>query len=143
MTSFMLFSQEHRADVRAKHPEMATTEVAKKLGEMWRALSDSKKQKYKDAAAAGKEGKGKKDAGSDSEESSSSEEEEEEEEKQKKESKPKVRITRTRHKTACCFEARAPSPARPLLISDRLCLRGVHCDRRRRPRLMPPPKLPP
>jgi hypothetical protein len=44
----MLFSKEHRAQVKEDNPEITFGGVGKKLGEMWRALSDDEKQAYKD-----------------------------------------------------------------------------------------------
>jgi len=38
--AFMLFSNEHRAEVRAQHPDEKMPAIAKILGEMWKALSD-------------------------------------------------------------------------------------------------------
>ena len=48
LTGFMLFSKEHRAKVKEENPEITFGGVGKKLGEMWRALSDKEKQAYKD-----------------------------------------------------------------------------------------------
>lgn len=51
-SSFMIFSKEKRPEVVAANPGMATTDVARKLGEMWRGLSEAQKQSYKEKAAA-------------------------------------------------------------------------------------------
>ena len=48
LSGFMLFSKEHRAKVKEENPDITFGGVGKKLGEMWRALSDSEKQAYKD-----------------------------------------------------------------------------------------------
>jgi HMG (high mobility group) box len=48
LSGFMLFSKEHRAKVKEDNPDITFGGVGKKLGEMWRALSDSEKQAYKD-----------------------------------------------------------------------------------------------
>lgn len=48
LSGFMLFSKEHRAQVKEDNPEITFGGVGKKLGEMWRALSDDEKQAYKD-----------------------------------------------------------------------------------------------
>jgi hypothetical protein len=43
----MLFSKEHREKVKKENPDLSFGGVGKKLGEMWRALSDDKKEEYK------------------------------------------------------------------------------------------------
>jgi hypothetical protein len=43
----MLFSKEHRAKVKEEDPDLTFGGVGKKLGEMWRALSDKEKEAYK------------------------------------------------------------------------------------------------
>lgn len=43
----MLFSQQNRPTVVEKNPGVKVTEISKILGEMWRALSDDEKTKYK------------------------------------------------------------------------------------------------
>ena len=43
----MKFSQEHRAKVKADNPGITFGQIGKKLGEMWRALSDKEKEAYK------------------------------------------------------------------------------------------------
>ena len=53
LSSFLLFSNERRAAVRAALPHGAPIgDVARELGAQWRALSDAEKQPYKDQAAA-------------------------------------------------------------------------------------------
>jgi len=47
LNAFMLFAKEKRESVKKNHPTAKVTEIAKKLGELWRALSNSEKQKYK------------------------------------------------------------------------------------------------
>ena len=47
LNAYMVFAMEKREFVKKNHPTAKVTEIAKKLGEMWRALSDSEKQKYK------------------------------------------------------------------------------------------------
>ena len=47
LNSFMLFAKEKRESVKKNNPTAKVTEIAKKLGELWRALSNSEKQKYK------------------------------------------------------------------------------------------------
>jgi len=58
LTGFMLFSKEHREKVKEDNPEITFGQIGKKLGAMWRELSDDEKQAYKDGksgAAAEKE----------------------------------------------------------------------------------------
>ena len=43
----MLFSQEKRPGVKTSNPDLTFGGIGKKLGEMWRALSDAEKEKYK------------------------------------------------------------------------------------------------
>jgi len=43
----MLFSQEHRPKVKEENPDISFGQIGKKLGEMWRALNDEEKEKYK------------------------------------------------------------------------------------------------
>ena len=47
LNAFMLFAKEKRESVKKNNPTAKVTEIAKKLGELWRALSNSEKQKYK------------------------------------------------------------------------------------------------
>lgn len=47
LTGFMLFSKEHRAKVKEENPDITFGGVGKKLGEMWRALSEKEKAAYK------------------------------------------------------------------------------------------------
>jgi len=47
LNAYMVFAMEKRESVKKNNPTAKVTEIAKKLGEMWRALSDSEKQKYK------------------------------------------------------------------------------------------------
>ena len=48
----MKFSQAHRAQVKEDNPDITFGGVGKKLGEMWRALSDEEKAAYKPAPIA-------------------------------------------------------------------------------------------
>eukprot|EP00526_Cylindrotheca_closterium_P028275 CAMPEP_0113638338 /NCGR_PEP_ID=MMETSP0017_2-20120614/20077_1 /TAXON_ID=2856 /ORGANISM="Cylindrotheca closterium" /LENGTH=76 /DNA_ID=CAMNT_0000549427 /DNA_START=88 /DNA_END=318 /DNA_ORIENTATION=- /assembly_acc=CAM_ASM_000147 len=47
LSGFMKFSQEHRATVKEENPELTFGGIGKKLGEMWRALTDKEKESYK------------------------------------------------------------------------------------------------
>ena len=44
---FMLYSKENRQSVRDQYPDMKMTDISKKLGESWRALSDEDKNMYR------------------------------------------------------------------------------------------------
>jgi HMG (high mobility group) box len=44
----MLFSKEHRPKVKEENPDISFGGIGKKLGEMWRALSEKEKAAYKD-----------------------------------------------------------------------------------------------
>ena len=46
-TSYFLFMKETRPTVLKEHPELKVTEVSKKLGELWKALSDEEKEEWK------------------------------------------------------------------------------------------------
>jgi hypothetical protein len=47
LKGFMLFSQEHREKIKKENPDIKFGAIGKKLGEMWRALPDEKKEEYK------------------------------------------------------------------------------------------------
>ena len=47
MNAFLLFSQYHRQSVKDDNPGICVTDVAKILGQMWRALSEREKNDYK------------------------------------------------------------------------------------------------
>eukprot|EP00429_Kryptoperidinium_foliaceum_P090675 CAMPEP_0176188666 /NCGR_PEP_ID=MMETSP0121_2-20121125/3033_1 /TAXON_ID=160619 /ORGANISM="Kryptoperidinium foliaceum, Strain CCMP 1326" /LENGTH=74 /DNA_ID=CAMNT_0017527249 /DNA_START=59 /DNA_END=283 /DNA_ORIENTATION=+ len=51
LSGFMLFSKENRAKVKAENPDITFGQTGKKLGEMWRALSDKEKEEYKSKKA--------------------------------------------------------------------------------------------
>jgi len=52
LAAFMVFSKEKRPVVKAEFPELKTTEISKKLGEMWGQLSDEEKLAYKQTEPA-------------------------------------------------------------------------------------------
>lgn len=83
--AYFLFLSEHRERVTRENPGLKVTEISKKVGELWRALSDAKKQQYKERAMSGKETV----SGSESDSGSESESEEEEEEPAPKAKKAK------------------------------------------------------
>ena len=47
LNAFMLFSQEHREEVKEENPGAPVTEIAKILGQMWRSMTDAEKAVYK------------------------------------------------------------------------------------------------
>lgn len=47
LKGFMLFSQQNREKVKKENKDITFGQIGKKLGEMWRALSDKEKEKYK------------------------------------------------------------------------------------------------
>jgi hypothetical protein len=54
-TSYLLFTQDRRAAVRAANPTMKITDVSKVIGAEWKALGEAAKKKYSDRAAVLKE----------------------------------------------------------------------------------------
>jgi hypothetical protein len=44
LTAFMLFANTIRPSIRAEHPDLPVTEMGKKIGERWAALSDTDKK---------------------------------------------------------------------------------------------------
>jgi len=54
-TAYFYFSADKREDIVAKNPGIKVTDVAKKIGEQWGALSEHEKKKYNDKAAADKD----------------------------------------------------------------------------------------
>lgn len=59
LSSYMLFAKSVRGKVVEQNPTLKITEVASKIGELWKGLSEGEKNKYKaqaerlKAAAAG------------------------------------------------------------------------------------------
>ncbi len=47
LTGFMLFSKENRTKVKEENPDITFGGIGKKLGEMWRALSEKEKAAFK------------------------------------------------------------------------------------------------
>lgn len=43
----MLFSKSKGPKLKAKHPELSTTETAVKLGKKWRSMAPEKQEKYR------------------------------------------------------------------------------------------------
>lgn len=46
LTGYILFASENRDDILKEHPGLRVTEVAVKLGERWRKLTDAQKERY-------------------------------------------------------------------------------------------------
>ena len=46
LNGFMLFSKEMRPKVKAEDPDLTFGGIGKRLGELWRGLSDGEKAKY-------------------------------------------------------------------------------------------------
>ncbi|KAJ3020410.1 FACT complex subunit [Thoreauomyces humboldtii] len=55
MTSFLYFSKDKRPEILADAPGLALPEVAKKLGELWKSVSQEEKAKYEEMAKVDKE----------------------------------------------------------------------------------------
>lgn len=53
--AYLFFCEKERVKVQKKFPELKGKDVAKKLGELWKALSDAKKKPFQDLAKADKE----------------------------------------------------------------------------------------
>ena len=47
LNAYMVFAMEVRESVKKNHPTASIIDIAKKIGALWRALSDSEKAKYK------------------------------------------------------------------------------------------------
>ena len=44
--AYMMFCKKTRPEIIKENPDITFTETGKKLGEMWRALTDDEKKKY-------------------------------------------------------------------------------------------------
>ena len=55
LSAYMFFCTEKRPEVMKKYPDLKFGEVGKKLGEMWKELSDAKKEPFKQKAIEDKE----------------------------------------------------------------------------------------
>lgn len=42
-TAYIFFSMERRVDIKEKNPEMGVCDIAKKVAELWNAMSDEEK----------------------------------------------------------------------------------------------------
>ena len=50
-TSYFLFSQDRRPELKREHPNLSVTKIAIKLGEEWRNMGDKKRRTYEKEAA--------------------------------------------------------------------------------------------
>ncbi|KAL1973898.1 hypothetical protein VTN31DRAFT_5458 [Thermomyces dupontii] len=54
LSAYMFFANENRERVREENPGIAFGALGRKLGEMWKNLSDEERKPYEDKAAADK-----------------------------------------------------------------------------------------
>ncbi|EKX39368.1 hypothetical protein GUITHDRAFT_76406, partial [Guillardia theta CCMP2712] len=54
-TSFVMFSNAHREEVKAANPGLSFIDVGKKLGEMWREMDPTVRKEWEDRATAAKD----------------------------------------------------------------------------------------
>jgi hypothetical protein len=54
MTAYMLFSQEKRAQIKSKNPDVSFGQVGKLLGEAWATVPEAEKKKFNELAAKDK-----------------------------------------------------------------------------------------
>jgi len=50
-SAYIFFCEDHRAEVKAKYPDLKMTELSKKLGELWHSVSADEKKKCEKLAA--------------------------------------------------------------------------------------------
>jgi len=88
-SSFMFFANEKRPDLRKEFPTYKITEIGKKLGEMWKALTPDEKKKFDEIAQKDQERYQKAMEGYQPPSSSSESESEDEPKKKKRKKKAK------------------------------------------------------
>ncbi|BFZ58768.1 hypothetical protein PYCC9005_005833 [Savitreella phatthalungensis] len=54
LSSYMLFTQDHREVVKAENPDIAFGAIGKALGDKWKSMSDAEKKPYEDKAKKAK-----------------------------------------------------------------------------------------
>jgi len=54
-SAYFFFCDEKRPEMKAKYPDYKVTELAKKLGEAWKALDEDDKKEYNESAKKDKE----------------------------------------------------------------------------------------
>ena len=55
VNAYILFSRDNRDDVKSENPELKTTEITKKLAEMWKSSDEDLKKEYKEKSEQDKE----------------------------------------------------------------------------------------
>jgi len=55
LASYMRFAKDKREEIVSQHPDLSGREITRKLGEVWRGLSEEEKQPYIDEYEADKE----------------------------------------------------------------------------------------
>jgi structure-specific recognition protein 1 len=55
LSAYIFFCNHKRAELKAKHPDMFTADLTKKLGEEWKKLSADAKKPFDEMAAKDKE----------------------------------------------------------------------------------------
>lgn len=55
LSAYMFFCSEKRPEIIKKYPDMKFGEIGKKLGEMWKNLSDAQKEPFKKKAMKDKQ----------------------------------------------------------------------------------------
>jgi structure-specific recognition protein 1 len=54
-TAFVMFSNQHRQEVKEANPQLTMVEIAKKLGEMWRGMEVDVRKEWEDKATQAKD----------------------------------------------------------------------------------------
>jgi hypothetical protein len=55
LSTFFLFSQDERPKIKKDNPSLSVADIAKLIGERWRAIGDEKKRHYEERARQEKE----------------------------------------------------------------------------------------
>lgn len=55
LTPYIRFTKEKRPEILASNPEISVPELGKRLGELWRELPESERQRYKEEYSKAKE----------------------------------------------------------------------------------------
>ena len=85
-SAYMLFCKDYRPQIKEENPEIKFGDIAKKLSEMWRNLSDKKKKNYIDKASKLKNDSDKKEKGDEDEKDSDEERDDDEDDKDSEDS---------------------------------------------------------
>ena len=54
-TAFVMFSNQHRQEVKDANPQLTMVEIAKKLGEMWRGMEQDVRKEWEEKATSAKD----------------------------------------------------------------------------------------